>query len=662
VTWTDSAPAPEGPPERIRAAARGDPFAGTEQARSAGMRTLDVGRDSHIYEAPVYFIGTTPALRPLLVGPVPAAELESRRAVFVPGPGHAAIARALASLRVVALRGEPGSGRLSAGLALLGDLTCDVHRLDPEVEVDTLKAADLAPGAGYVLRPAGDLRELQLDRFGEVLARVGAYAVVLVPEEAAVGRYGVRYQPPEDRALLASHLRGRLAAPEIAAAAALAEDPEVRLGLGLARLRPREARTVAGLVARTYQGELPREELLTRCRALAAEQVHEWFDRLDPYALSPRALRLAAYRIALAAFTGTAQSVVADAAELLAYQLSREHTPDSPLVRPLFGEDPRARIRAARAELGDTGDGGVHYAGDALAPAVLTHVWTRHHNARRPMVGWLHALATDPRPVVRVRAALAAGLCVGLDPDYGLPVVVRPLAADPDPHRRMFAAVAMNQAGHSPAAVPALRAELRAWAADPRLHWTLAATLGYGGVAGSTAQALDEIARIGSTDNPERYAIAGHATVQLLGRPHPDQVLDRIADWLRDSRRERLELGLLAVARLAAAHTGAVAAERPHPDWPLALTLRDSPAVAALLVAGLRDQRSQQAVLDGIATWVRQSATDEPLLAELTDFLPLLAVDRYARQLLASLLARLADRADDQVPPRVTIRLQGALS
>ena len=714
-------PANEGPPGRVRDAAEscaGEELSATAGLRESGMRSLapaaelpgfGIGRDGYIYNGPVY-IGDRRRRSPL-VGAVPADLLADRLAVYRPGPGHDTAAGALATDHLAALYGPPGTGRFSAALSLLHAVASRVRRLDPDDDLAELDADTLEEGCGYLAQPAGPVTEARLDRLGALLSERGAYAVVITT--APIGRHGVRCEPPPETAVLASHLDALLLPTgSVAQLVAAAGGTRVRAALGLDELRPREARWLAGLLA-LHRGEADQTDLLAECRTLAYAQVREWF---GPYPDSTAALRLAAYRIALAAFNGAPESVVAEAAELLAYELVRTWEPGGVPGRPVFGEDPDARLLAARAELkpGVEEPAGrapvavreVWFRGAALAPAVLAHVWTRYHNARRPLVAWLRRLVADPRPLVWVRAALAGGLLVGLDPGYGLPALIQPMAASGQVRQRMFAALALDQAARSGAVAAALREQVLSWGRDPRaeLRWTAAAVHSYGTVAGSTGTALDEIARIGSTEHRDLYAMAGYAAVQLLGRPDPDTVLDRLAAWLDDTQPHRTELALLTIARLAASTTdtlpeppgpsgsgGRPATDRPHgrgpdrpgdppgdrasvwwragawPGWPVAVALAAARAgwgerVATLLWRGLHDQRSQEAVLAGVTGWVRHAAGDAELLAAVASLLPSLVRGAYDGELLNGLLARLLDDPDDPVPARTVRDLRRALT
>jgi hypothetical protein len=709
--------------DRLRNATRsplaGDAPPGAESAarfaRSSGRRNLDVGRDSHIYERDVYQSGDTynqmqlRSTPPVLAGPVPTEQLARHREVYREIPAYAAISAALDLTRLVVLCGDPGSGRLSTALALLSAVASDrVARLDPGQDLSVIEGADIDEGFGYIAEPApaGAVAlpaDIHLDRLSSMLDKRKAYGVVLISDEDTAdrlirGRYGHRCLPPPAAEVLASHLRALLpqASPETRkAVAAVADRPGVRNALGLAELRPQEAFRLAGLLARHHTGELDDDTLLAECATFAPYQVQAWFAGLDREQELPQALpglRVAAFRIALAVFNGTSYSVVAEAAELLAHVLARTLVPDPEKEpgRPLFADDPTTRLVAARAELrqGEEEISGVRvpvreirFQGDALPFTVLHYVWNRYHNVRAPMVRWLCDLGRDPRPVVWVRAALAAGLLVGLDPTYGVANLIYPMAVADDGRRQMFAATALDQAARDERVAPAIRSLVRSWGrdADEELRWTAAAVHSYGTVAGSVAGSLSEIARIGTTDDMDLYAMAGYATVQLLGSADPGEVLDRIGTWLEDDRRQRIDLGLLAVVRIAGTRTGALAAEdwKPEGDvesglsesartWPVAITLAEvdelwGTKVAALIRRALDTARSREATVSATTAWIREARSNARLLAALERFLPRLVDGQDDLDLLFHLLDEEVNDPDDPLPRPMARRLWRAV-
>lgn len=271
----------------------------------------------------------------------------------------------------------------------------------------------------------------------------------------------------------------------------MALDPEVVEARGLDDLRPAEAAHFATLLARNTRGELTHDELLAACRKFAESQAAEWFAG-GVRSETPERLRDAAYRIAVAVLDGASLSAVAEAAEVLAWELAVTVDPEATPGRPLFSDGVDARLVSARAvaELGTEEVGTeevpvrtVRFAGEALAPAVLGHLWQHRHNARGPVLRWLAGLCEDDRPQVWVRAAVAAGQLCRLDLSHTVHELVQPMAQAKQARRRLFAATVLDVALRSPDVGGAIRALVGSWArhGDEQLRWTAGAVLGRGG-------------------------------------------------------------------------------------------------------------------------------------------------------------------------------------
>ncbi|MEU1790116.1 hypothetical protein ABZ553_30460 [Streptomyces sparsogenes] len=631
-----------------------------------------------------------PAAGPLPEGPVPHDELARLRRVHRRGPGYAAMREHLRRSHLLALCGEPGSGRGWTGLALLAELTeitgGGVWRLGPVGALPASAPASgpgsgaqhLAPvgekterGHGYLLelpadpassRPAAPGPEALLDRLRAHFAEHEAFCVLLVPAGEAADRllrgrrHAVPYEPPAAADVLDAHLADLLAheRPELLRRArATAARPEVAEALGLEEPLPGEAARLAGHLAEHARGELPETELLARCRSFAPRQARAWFADAGcpgtlPAALPAAlpALRRAALRIALAVFNGSAHSLTAEAAELLAWELAVTLDPQYAPGRPLFAAPADALPAAARAVLGegveDLGEAAVpvrtvRFRGRRLAPAVLFEVWDHHHNARGPMARWLRGLCDDPRPQVWVRAAVAAGVLSARDYLYGLTELLLPLARGDSPVQRMAAATALAEASRDAGVRPAVAGLLSGWVArgDERERETAALAHGYGLVAGSVAASLEELGRIAAADG---CGTASYSAVRLLAGPEPETVLEPLTHWLRDPRRSRRDLALLTALRAVrtrASHLWGlreVPEPSPYAAWPLATALAAArpgcrASLAELLRAALTWPRSAEAAEEALVGWMRRAAGDERQLAVLCEVLPLVAQD-----------------------------------
>ncbi|MEU0809762.1 hypothetical protein [Streptomyces sp. NPDC005970] len=611
---------------------------------------------------------------PFPEGPVSHDELVRLRRIHRRGPGYAAMRDHLRRTHLLALCGEPGTGRGWTALALLAELAGTtgggVWRLGaapaagpgpgPGDECAVPAGEKTARGHGYLLELPTEPTDFGpgglLDRLRAHFAEHEAFAVVLVPGGAAAGRllrghrHAVPYEPPAAADVLDAHLSDLLAdEPQdlLRRARATAGRAEVTEALGLEEPLPGEAARLARHLAQHARGALSDAELLARCRSFAPRQACAWFADADRPGTLPAALpalRRAALRIALAVFDGSSHSLTAEAAELLAWELAVTLDPQYAPGRPVFTAPADALPAAARAMLGegveDLGEASVPvrtvwFQGRRLAPAVLFEVWDHHHNTRGPIARWLRGLCDDPRPQVWVRAAVAAGVLSARDYLYGLTELLLPLARGDSPVQRMAAATALAEASRDAEVRPAVAGLLRGWAegGDERERETAALAHGYGLAAGSPAASLEELGRIAAADGG---STASYSAVRLLAGADPEAVLGRLAHWLADTRRSRRDLALLTALRAVRTRTSHLWGLREAPElapyaaWPLATGLLAArpecrTALAELLRAALTWARSAGAAEDALVGWMRRAAGDERQLAVLCDFLPLLA-------------------------------------
>ncbi|GHH13103.1 hypothetical protein [Streptomyces lanatus] len=676
-------------------------------------------------------------------GPVPEEELRRLRRAHVAPEGYVRLRNALRARRLLVLGAAPGTGRTSTALSLLDEVTTAVadgtgtepaariRRVDSDGGVRQL-AERLDGEGGQEWRGAGLLLELSLDRadalppdemdldeLAAALARREAFAVIVVTVGSAAnpllaGRYGMLCPPAPTEELLTTRLRERLEeraaearegdaplAELLARAEELAGGSEVTDAVGLDDLRPAEAELLASLLAGHVLGDVSRDDLLSGCRSIAAEQAHEWFAGVDraltaltarPDAAERGAVRSGtatlfhpvAFRIALAVLGGASHSAVAAAAHLLTWELSVQSDPDHTPARPLFCDDPEADVALSRAEFTDGKvevDGHdvparlIYYRGSALPSAVLTELWERHFPVRAPVVRWLRLLADDPRDQVWMRAAVAAGeLCVR-DFDHGYTELIRPLAEATTHRRLLFAATTLDQAAGHDSHRKAVHRLIGDWSRKGTLsqRWTAAWALGYGNAAASTDDTLDALARIGVRDDDEGLGkvAASHNAVRLLARPDAAEVLARMADWTHHKREPYQDLGLAATVRLAATTVDELLTDDPDAfldgadspwgdrgDWPVALALA---AVRPELVEPMADlmwtaqntARSKDVAMDSLEDLLRsveRKNGDEWTRPGLAALLPALATEEHDRRRLDWLLRRMMNDPEKPLP------------
>ncbi|MFF3482460.1 hypothetical protein ACFYXC_04185 [Streptomyces sp. NPDC002701] len=626
----------------------------------------------------------------LLAGPLPEDELRRLRRVFQEPEGYGEYREQLRGGRLLVLLGQPGTGRAYTALSLLDDLTRgQVSRLDPRTDLDTLDDDQIGADHGYALEPSstGLPDETGLDRLCELLGRKQAYAVLLAtPEPGDVmsrsGRHYRAHTPAAQNAVMEGHLAAELedGGPEsYERARATALDPEVQEATGLDELRPAEAARFAALLARHSRDELTHDELLAECRKFAENQAAEWFAG-GVRSETPERLRDAAYRIAVAVLDGASLSAVAEAAEVLAWELAVTVDPEAVPGRPLFSDGVDARLVSARAvaEPGTEEVGTeevpvrtVRFGGEALAPAVLGHLWQHRHNARGPVLRWLAGLCEDNRPQVWVRAAVAAGQLCRLDCSHTVHELVQPMARAEGVRRRVFAATVLDVALRSPEVGTAIRALVGSWAGheNEQLRWTAGAVLGRGRATPTVREALDLLGGIGVRDEGSLRADTAAQIAHFAGAHPEGQTLRRIRAWLSDERRPQQDLGLQSTVYLAAVPVSDLWNRHQdledYGDWPLMLALAAvRPALAAelagLLWTALQTSRSYEAAVDTLFGWLRGSA-DQPWAAWLERFLPLLVLSHDDRNRLLSLIKDLSEDPDQPLNEQQIRRLRGAV-
>ncbi|MFF3459759.1 hypothetical protein ACFYXH_36785 [Streptomyces sp. NPDC002730] len=684
-------------------------------------RTYEIRGDGQVFEGN-YFIGQfgPDSSPPVVQGSVPLEALKHLADVYCEASGYHRMKQLLRTDGLLVLCGESGSGRKATALALLSELADNqVTRLDPSHAVHEITEQVIEAGAGHLLElPPDDgrreperrrgetgkeprrpsrLSELHLDRFSELLRKSHAYGVVLVEsgdlaDRLLRGRYGMYCPPAPAEEVLHRHLRVLLKGePEGAldSARALAGRSDVTEALGLDELRPREAARLADHLARRQKGELTDEQLLDDCATFVRAQARAWFAGADRPGMLPEALptlSAAAFRIAVAVFNGSAYSLTAEAAELLAWELAVTLDPEQPVGRRLFGTHAEIRPMVARSVLEDgeidLGDArvpmrAIRFQGESLATAVLREVWHGYHNVRGPMARWLRILCDDPRPEVWVRASIAAGVLCSWDWIYGFGELVRPMAALDNPVPQMAAATALAEAARDPKVQPAVKSLVKEWAKsdDDALLATAVLAHGYVLPAGSVSASLDalvSVVRRQEDDDVDVLGTASFSVMRLLASGEPETVTGRLADWLKDGRRKLANLVLISMIGTLTMRTTYLWGLRevpelePYDAQPLLVALlatrpQLAPELAALLRHTLATARAGETALDELGSLLRRASRNEEALRLVCDFLPLLAEQRRDRDRLRSLLEDLVRDRDRPLNKAAASRMWDAV-
>ncbi|WP_371614708.1 hypothetical protein [Streptomyces sp. NBC_00454] len=720
-------------------AARGGPLGnrlsdgGYDAAQQARAHFFDVhGRnavvdgtrgDVHLGDHHHHYDGGRAAAARLITGSVHRDELRRLRRVFEEPPEYGAARTRLERQRLIALCGDPGSGRTYTALSLLDEVTRGhIERLDPRTELHRIDGADLRPEHGYLVEITGDgmflpeqrpadedrygLRvqpaeppaEVHLDRLGSLLEQRGAYAVLVVEaggfaDELLRGRYGTLFRPPSADGMLHKHLVALLGhgeAERLAQALALAERQDVAAALGLDLLRPHEVESLARLLVDHLAGKLPEEELLAELRTFAVRQAQAWF--AAPGRVPPRnraavaaATRLTAFRTTVAVFSGSPYSVAAEAAERLAWEFAVAMDPSKDPGRTLFHDHQDARLAAARTELftGEVlfgnrplGVRSVRLQGRALPWAVLSNAWDGYPNVRGPLGRWLRTLCDDGRPVAWVPAALTVGALCTRDLTFLLEEVVLPMASSDSPEQHMAAATAVAHAAALDETVrPIVRDMVRIWARQSEnagLRSTAALVHGYGTVERSVSASLDELGILAGLDEGELPTPASYSVARLAVGTHGATAVARLGTWLGDRRRNRHDLALFTVDRLLW--------QRPTALWgleevPWFARHAGRPVIAGLLAArpettrmladlvwtGLDTARWREELESSLTLWMHDADEDPGSLDVLCGFLPHLVSSPQDIDRLRNLVRRMERDPDESLSESTARRLYEAV-
>ncbi|HEX8868215.1 MAG TPA: hypothetical protein VF821_21335, partial [Lentzea sp.] len=248
-------------------------------------------------------------------------------------------------------------------MRLLDDVGAEmISRFDAGQDIGALTSNDFESGNGYVVELLGaagsSTTETQLDKLRNLVETSGSNLVLIVERDDLQGRhlgnYAVLYSPPETDRVLESHLVEEVRGDNHDAQSLLLrldETPRLRRALGPA---PRlvEVARMARLLAEHGRGAITLDDVEAQAAQLVQRQVVEWFAGLaglGPAELGD-ALRLAAFRIALAVLNRSPYNMVAEAGSQLADLFVRELKGVSAKESTLFADDHQSRLPRSRAE------------------------------------------------------------------------------------------------------------------------------------------------------------------------------------------------------------------------------------------------------------------------------------------------------------------------
>ncbi|MGW5051618.1 hypothetical protein [Actinokineospora sp. NPDC004072] len=593
-------------------------------------------------------IGQAAPAAPVRSGPVPAATLARIRDSFVAPPAFPALQRVLESHHVLIIHAPPGTGRTTTALRLL-DQTCraGVHKLDPDVQLKGLTAADLRGGPGFLLESldpgqAAALRGFHADRLGRLLQERGGMLVVVVDRAtrlpaAEIGHLVVAdLGPVEPTALLAKHLEHTLG--DAAEAAAVLDRPPVRQIIAdLAPDTPcREVAELSGLLIELARDRIDADAVRRVRERTSDTSFAEWFDQQGT-------TDQRAFVIALAVFNNEAVQLVSEAATALAERIRLLEVPDPEArTRSLFDVPLHARLDAARAEVvteiveyrgAEVPEQRARFRDDSYATRVLAQV-ERYGEVYPVVLDWIRDLGAMTGQVVRSRAGLAAGMFARTDFIGVFERLIHPWACSGDFADCWAAAAALRMAGEHPTYERIVVGLLSRWVRhheDPELRAAAARALGTT-TALSTARVLSLLKVATRNATPELGLIIGESVSALMLDPAAqDPVLRALVNWIHDAREPQRRWTAMIAVLLLSYRFKVVVAESGEP-WPALLWLAEHqpehrPQIVVLLGKVLQAAAFLHSGYAEVMRWVRLAYRDPTLRAPVGSLLGAVAAE-----------------------------------
>jgi hypothetical protein len=647
-------------------------------------------------------------------GPVRRAVIDELIEQYVPLDNYRDLLKRLLDMHLLVLRGTPGTGRPSTGLRLLAEVADeDISRFDPETDIRSLTATNLQEGAGYLLEVSQGLSvsvptAVNADYLRGLLVKQNSFMIIVAPNHsryrAAFDDYSADCPIPDPEELFdkAIEFEANHKTNVAQTIRDLGKDHRLRPSEGTQQ--PSEVLRLVSLIVAHAESRVTLEEILRGSSESLDRRVSEWFEPLaDIPATSEadEAVRLAAFRIALAVFNETPFDLVAEAGELLAARLLIERSPRRHPGRPVFAKRRDDYVADSRAHLlpgltkfdtESVPSTFVAFTDERLPRAVLQHLWGIH-NTRGPLIEWLCALSQDTRPFVWMRAALAIGLLSSWDFAYTFHELIDRWASASgqatasgeefnSARRRLVAAVALDTASRNDEILPVVREILNDWCRKGSLErrWTGAAMLGYDLGARYVKKSLTNLRIVGCWEDGTLASVASWAVARIFTHGAITQVIDTLDTWLGDDRLLVRRLGLLAVYRVANLKVSDVEdldliidtgggrwKQLPERDrWPLLVALAAEDEAFTNRFADVvwlmaRSAIAQEAALDVLAKWMRAGEKDRSCIGPVGKFLALLGDDESDRARLTHLVGVLRRDLDEPLPEDIAARLERSI-
>jgi hypothetical protein len=559
-------------------------------------------------------------------GPVASEVLVRVRAGHVTSRSYARAEGMLRDKRLVVLRGAAGSGRRSAALFLLSEMSGDVNAISAKVALGSPDASGLRAGAGYLAEETAvaDLMYTRLAAWSAELRQLDAYLVITVPASSAAeadtaGQFVVDHQPPDCDELVLSHLRSDVVH---------GSEAERLLGNNGAALAcassPRTAADLAGHILRIVRDGRPASDLEAVTDAMRRQRAQHLLnaDRLKEPVARVEALYRRAALISVAVFAGLPSADAVAAAEVLAAKFIAIEFPDRAhagreIFRPwrdLLASEPGIMIEESElpGRWGPLVSAQLRFSDPELHVVMIEELWEHYDAVRSPLLQWLRELAISPSDeAVRVRAAQIIGRLAIRDFDHICHRLILDLASSVNTRLREAAATALEAAAAGKA--PHVWKLLAEWCREGNQHRQRTAIGALGTTIGERdpGATLDQLRQLvlrdtGRSAHPISEAVRRSVT-ELLSGPHQEAVVRALRSWADDRDPRLPALALRCVPPLA--H---VTDNSGH--LPLLIALADSTAlredVAALFAASIEKPDTRQEAWTALRNLVTAAARD----------------------------------------------------
>ncbi|MGA5299477.1 hypothetical protein ACPCHT_06080 [Nucisporomicrobium flavum] len=496
-----------------------------------------------------------------------------------------AVVHRLREHHVVALLGEPDSGRRTAAVAVLGQLRIALEKIpgwEPG-QAGQFSAADLpaTPGTGYLfVHPDDEVAAPEVGRqlraYRDKLAAKGCFLLVVARVAAwrAAGdpwpEATFHVSAPDGRAVLQAQVRGLY--PRHDPAEVLADE---RIRQIVATASPRDASRLANLLVQTVNGGGPQLSV-DDAIAQVVGAYQEWTTDLDTWFDRNRDAGARLFLLTAAVLESS------PARRILRYAEDLEVTMEGgqPGRQSITTAGIRELAKTAGARVEEPG-GELYFARPAYATAVLDYVMAdRSDGFRTSFAGWL-ARAPKVRhqgEAVQV-ATLVGGAVLGLvrrhrDLSFVTALVREWASARPlQPTLvSLVTAVALT-----PEAGARMRGLLNQWAtshSSPQV-WQLVADVCTGDLADAYPRvALTRIKNLALRAEGELVALVVDAVLKLWERPALRRdILDRLLSWLAEPGTPAFAVASHVVAGLADQSVGTAFDQRLEGDPALAVAI-----------------------------------------------------------------------------------------